>query len=414
MIGRINPSIREAHVVGGGFSGMLAAYRLMRAGYQVTLYESTQRLGGLLASQRTPFGLSEVAAHSMLASPAVERFFEELHLELLTVKNRSRFILRNGKLRKFPLTFFEAVIAAVRAYFVLSKPGAQTLEEWGLRHLGRPAVRYLLTPFVRGVFGVEPSALSVQAAFPVLVVPPGHSLLSWFLRKLFRSERKSPRSRHKRMVAPRDGMESIVRAMERELVAQLGDRVKRGHIFQMNAALPNLVLAVPTPELAGMLRQVAPEAASKLDDVRYTSLVSVTAFVSRSEIKKPCEGVGVLFPEDEGMKSLGILFNSSSFDHRVADESLNSYTIILKSGLDDDGIREAVRSDLEKVFGIQKVKASVIHRWERAIPIYDQTLEQAWKSLESSWCQTPGRIVFGNHSGDVSLRGMIERSEQLL
>ncbi|MFL6210415.1 MAG: hypothetical protein ACJ74W_16280 [Pyrinomonadaceae bacterium] len=33
-----------------------------------------------------------------------------------------------------------------------------------------------------------------------------------------------------------------------------------------------------------------------------------------------------------------------------------------------------------------------------------------WQTAQAAWCATPGRILFGNYTGQVSLRGMIERA----
>lgn len=420
MIGRLDPRHREAHVIGGGFAGMLAAYRLDQAGYRVTLYEASDRLGGVIATKKTPYGIAESAAHSLLASPAVVRLFTEIGVPLVPVRNHARFIWRWGKARRFPLSIGEAICAFVRAYFVLAdaRPDRPpTLADWGRRHLGEAAVRYLLTPFVRGIYGASPARLDLAAAFPALVVPPGNSLLSWLLRKRFRQ--KGPRKPRAKMVAPRDGMESVVRALEAKLVARLGDRLRRNHpITQLDPQLPNVVLAVPAPVAARLLTTASPEAAQKLASATYTALVSVTAFVRRAEMKRPLEGVGVLFPEDAGMESLGVLFNSSAFEKRVLDEdTMQSFTLIFAATgraapeAGDESLQQAVLHDLERLAGVRELAHLAIHRWREAIPLYDERLPQAWVALKSGWCQAPGRVVFGNHAGQVSLRGMIESAE---
>ena len=50
------------------------------------------------------------------------------------------------------------------------------------------------------------------------------------------------------------------------------------------------------------------------------------------------------------------------------------------------------------------VRERVIHRWDRAIPVYGPRLEAAWAAARAGWCAIPGRLIFGNHSGQVSLR----------
>ena len=50
----------------------------------------------------------------------------------------------------------------------------------------------------------------------------------------------------------------------------------------------------------------------------------------------------------------------------------------------------------------------VINRWRRAIPQYSTALPNVWRTARETWCAEPGRILFGNYTGQVSLRGMIE------
>jgi protoporphyrinogen oxidase len=128
-------------------------------------------------------------------------------------------------------------------------------------------------------------------------------------------------------------------------------------------------------------------------------------------------GVGVLMPEREKRASLGILFNSSTFRDRVRDaDRLCSFTMMFGGTGDpewvsatEDKIRAAVVSELREVLKLSGTcESMVIHRWPSAIPIYNQKLMSAWEAARQGWCKTPGRILFGNYSGQVSVRGMFE------
>jgi hypothetical protein len=55
----------------------------------------------------------------------------------------------------------------------------------------------------------------------------------------------------------------------------------------------------------------------------------------------------------------------------------------------------------------------VINRWRRAIPQYSTALPSVWRTARESWCAEPGRILFGNYTGQVSLRGMIETAAEM-
>jgi protoporphyrinogen/coproporphyrinogen III oxidase len=420
MIGTFDTEKREATVVGAGVAGLLMAYGLDREGYRVTLLEGRERAGGLIQTRRTDLGLAETAAHSLLASPAVRQLCAELGVELCEVRkdSRARFILRDGRLRKFPLSFKEAAGALGRAMFARAgaEADAQTLDEWGRRHVGEAAVDYLLTPLVRGIYGIQPSEVGVRAAFPSLEVPAGRTLLGSLAR---RSRRRSgPKAKGgKRMVAPLRGMGDLTSRLERSLEQKLGARFRRGINVTELPDAPNVVLATPAGVAARLLAGEAPALSRGLLGIEYTPLVSVTAFVPVEAIPKPTRGVGVLVPERENRQCLGILFNSFSFEGRVFDEARHASFTVLLGGSSrphwaraaDEEIAAAVSGELAALLGVRGEPSElVISRWPRAIPKYSAGLPSVWQSARETWCATPGRVLFGNYTGQVSLRGMIE------
>lgn len=443
MIGRINPEIKKVHVVGGGVSGLLAAYHLDRCGYEVTLTEKSSRLGGLLATSRLKYGLAEAAAHSLLGTGQVLDLLTELEVPWTEVhpKSKARFILRDGELRRFPLKFFEVISLLFRVYFfraIRGRAGALlSLKDWGLRHLGKGATDYLLDPFVTGIYGSSPQELIVGGAFPSLVVSPGNSLVSqWIGRKLRPSHyrlgfpalpppqqaktRRVHRGRPK-MIAPLDGMGSLIQALEDRVRARLGTRVRTGVEIteeDLDASDCNWVFTLPAPELSKVLRKKDPTSSAVLARVPYAPLVSVTVLCRREAFPLAPLGVGLLIPSKEDKKILGVLFNSSAFEGRVTElDELVSLTVILGGTRNpeallcsDEEILSWIEEGLNEILGLHQggILESQIHRWSHAIPQYGTTLMEAWTTLKHGWCQESGRVVFGNHSGQISLRGMIE------
>jgi oxygen-dependent protoporphyrinogen oxidase len=418
---------------------LLAAYALDRKGYRVTLLEAETRAGGLISTQRTEYGIAERAAHSLLATPTVVEFCRELGVELTEIRPdaRARFIVRGGRLSKFPLRPVEVLRAVGRASLVRAgnHVDALTFETWGRRHLGDAALDYLLTPFVRGIYGAQPAELGVAAAFPELAIAPGRTLLGALLGKAWArtaaqdghngygkrnagGAHKPPKQR-KRMVAPLRGMGEVTTRLERYLAQRLGARFRRGVRADGLPDAPNVVLATPAYAAAQLLQATTPELSRSLQAIRYTPLVSVTAFVERASFTRPVNGVGVLVPAREERQSLGILFNSSAFAGRVCDEARHaSFTVLLGGtaqpdwvAATDEAIAAAVRAELAALLGIRGEPLQlVINRWPRAIPQYSTSLPEVWQSAQATWCAAPGRILFGNYTGQVSLRGMIEQA----
>ena len=207
MIGRLDPNRKSVTVVGAGVSGLLAAYTLKKKGYQVRILEQSSRAGGLIETKSSIHGPIETAAHSLMVNPEISALLQELGVELSEVhpKSSARYIYRKGKMRRFPLTFFETIRTLIRIFSRPSRPidpENATLAEWCRTYVGDAALKYLLAPFVTGVFATSPEELLLSAAFPRLV--PGNPEKS-LIGNLF-SKRKSSgtqRSKPPRMMAPR-------------------------------------------------------------------------------------------------------------------------------------------------------------------------------------------------------------------
>jgi oxygen-dependent protoporphyrinogen oxidase len=421
MIGTLNTSSKEVTIVGAGIAGMLAAHALDKAGYCVTLIEEHERAGGLIKTSKTRFGMAESAAHSLIATQAVRDLCAELNVKLITPRKESsaKFILRNGRLRRFPLSVLETATTLGRAAFVRADgSNGVTLDTWGRRHLGNAASDYLLTPFVRGIFGVQPAELGVAAAYPGLNINTGSTLLG---SMLFKRKKAGAKHHSKQRVAPAFGMSELTSNLERHLEKRLGSRFRKNEKINDLPEAPNIILATPAYAASSILRDSAPALADQLETVRYTPIVSVTVFVDRDSFSHPVHGTGVLMPACEDRKSLGILFNSSSFDNRVTDDTrVASFTVMMGGTAQrewlhasDNEIRQAIKLELFQVLGISEPLAMKIHRWSQALPQYSATLPTVWEAARTSWCATPGRILFGNYTGQISLRGMIESAARL-
>ena len=441
MLGTLNFEVRQATVVGAGISGLLAAYHLDRAGFEVTLIEAQTQTGGLIRTQQLERGISETGAHSLLRTPLVQDFCDELGLDLVPVNkdSKARYILRGGRNRKMPLSLWEIIKTLFRAYFVLADrkadPYTMPMSQWANRFLGPAASQFVFSPFVRGIYGADLSEISVGAAFPMLVVQPGHSLISQMLSKKFRGKGKedaknlpatlTPKKKAKGMVAPREGMGALVTALTVHLENRLGDRFKKGVTVTELPKVPNLVLAVPAYVASQLIGASDNELALVLRQVEYTPMVSATAFVPKSAMPVT-KGVGVLVAPGEPRGALGILFNSSSFPGRVKDESKwSSFTLMAGGAAGHRLLKEETEklesmfcNELYEVLGVHEDRLEEVefslNRWEKALPKYDRKVMRAWDVARAGWCSKPGQILCGNYTGQISLRGMIEDSRKMV
>jgi oxygen-dependent protoporphyrinogen oxidase len=412
MIGSLNPAQKKVVVIGAGISGLLIAYTLKKRGFTVRILEASNRVGGLIGTLQTPYGIAERAAHSLLVTPEAKELFKELRVELYPINKdaNARYIYRNGKMRRMPLTFFELIRTVYRLFSKPKKPfdpETGSLADWGIIYLGSAATQYLLAPFITGIFASSPSALLAKIAFPKLI--PALPNIS-----LFRHLRSGQKNVRPQMMAPKDGMEMLVQALQNELK----DNIETGVQVSELPDEENIVLTVPTSALSKLIRKSDSQSAEALLKVKYAPLITATCFFRESAFSKVPSGVGVLIPRGEGLRMLGCLFNSSSFPERTKTSEFVSLTVMVGGtedaeamSLSDDELRTLIDQELHILLQTRAPPTHVeITRWERAIPVYSRDLKSAQDSLKIGFCAHPGRIVFNNFSKEVSIRGLINAS----
>lgn len=418
MIGTINYSDKRAAVVGGGISGLFAAYYLAKAGFEIVLYEKSSRLGGLIYTEKSALGTIERAASSLVLSPELQQLCDELGVELVSLAKRGRkkFIYRELQLRTFPLNFFEAATAFLRAAFVKADGDTSaSMYSWGLKHLGLSATQYLIEPMITGIYGADARDINIAAAFPLLAPPRGNTLLF--------GRAKSHKKIKRVVVVPLEGIQQIVDRMVARLRTNPRVSIKIDTEVTMLPDLPNVVLCTPARAAAQLLQPVDATLSSVLHQIKYSPLISATVFLKSEASVNRLEGIGVLVPPVEQKKILGVLFNSVAFPHRAANpDEAQSLTVLLGGhaaselmDLRDSDLQSLILEELKTILKLNNPQALSwsISRYTAAIPIYSAMLLKVWQLANDSWCQQPGRVLFGNYTGEVSIRGLLTQAAAL-
>jgi oxygen-dependent protoporphyrinogen oxidase len=172
-------------VVGGGLTGLTAAYCLKRRGSRVVVYEASDRIGGVVKSERRGGYLAELGPSSMSPPPPhVAGILRDLGLESSQVKAspaaRDRYIVRRGKLIRLPMTPAELLTsrllsnAAKLAVFgeplveTGDSPEDESVAAFVRRRFNQEVLDYVVNPFVAGTSAGDPEQLSVRHAMPQL------------------------------------------------------------------------------------------------------------------------------------------------------------------------------------------------------------------------------------------------------
>ncbi|PZP56818.1 MAG: hypothetical protein DI586_02380 [Micavibrio aeruginosavorus] len=407
MLGRLNTDVKEVTIIGAGYAGLLSAYRLLNLGYAVTIHEKSGRAGGLISTRQTDHGPAEAAAHSIRSSSEILRLFDDLKLDYVAAKTKKKFILRDGKLKGNPLTLWEMFTAGSYAAFKKSDGIYPSLADWAKAHIGEGALDNAITPLAHGIYAAEPEELDQQLAFPRMSIPMGQTLVD----KVFKDKTQPKKSPGKSFVmAPAKGMGALINALTQAVQNHPNGRVIFNSAIETLPDVSNLIVTVPAPAAGKLI------GSNILSNIKYAPMITATVFVKTEDLNK-LEGIGFLNARGEDKRILGVLFNSSTFDHR-ARENYASLSVMLGGTSNphilqkaDDEIKVVIKEELNRVLNFTGTELeTVITRWPNAIPLYSPHLRETLENLEKGWCSQEGRMLFGNYTGEVSIRGMCQTS----
>ena len=181
-------------IIGGGISGLAAAYYLAKGGAAATIVESRPRLGGVIETVHVEGCTIEAGPDSFLsAKPAALELINELGLADQVIGSndhlRVTFVRRGGRLTPLPDGLMMMVPTKIlpllgtslvgwrtklrMATELLRAPkraaGDQSVAEFIEEHYGAEAVDYLAEPLLSGIYGGNPAALSVTSVLPRFV-----------------------------------------------------------------------------------------------------------------------------------------------------------------------------------------------------------------------------------------------------
>ncbi|HEX7673418.1 MAG TPA: FAD-dependent oxidoreductase [Bdellovibrio sp.] len=394
--------MKKVSIVGAGFAGLTVALRLAQKGFQVDLYEKSSRVGGLLGTDRTEFGIAEKAANALIRTERAEKLFAELGVpqSLPLASSKKRFIYRH-KPRTWPLTIGETLFFMVKLIprFLINKKSLapqdnETLDSWGRRYLGGSATEYLLGPAMQGIYGNEISGLSSK-----LILSP-----------LF----KEHREKYKGLLTGPGGMQDLVNHLEVRL-SEMGVRIHTNSPVNIKDLQGPVVIATPANAAAALLSESQPELSKALSQIQMSSLMSVTLFFKKPQTK--FKGFGCLIPRGFDLKTLGILMNSYIFQGR--DKVYNETWImggVKESSLLDLEDTEILKLIAEERFKILGTKEGLldyrINRWKNALPYYDLNLEKAQGEIRA-FATSDKIFLHGNYLYGIGLSKILEQSDIL-
>jgi protoporphyrinogen/coproporphyrinogen III oxidase len=469
-------------IVGGGMSGLAAAESVTRHAptVGVTLLESSTRLGGHVRTECSDGFVIEAGPDVILASkPAALELARRVGLgDRIQGTNpavRGSYIFRNGSLVRIPDGITGLVPSRMTPFVTtpllspLGKlrvgldvliparrpPTDESIEGFVVRRLGRQMYERLAEPLLSGISAGDGSRLSMQAMFPTLF---DYERQHGGLVRGMLAERRARRDRPKRtshgngssgptvsggvtsgFLSFTNGLEELPLAIERALrqsdpsgqrmsirtracVEALRQQSSTRFVVRLSTgdeiAADAIILAVPAFTAASLLRPMGRELADRLDEIEYTSTVTISVAYRAIDVPRPLDATGYIVPRGEGRPVLACTWTSAKFTGR-APEGSALFRVFLGgvgrgSFVDrtDAELLEIVRNEMRDVMGVTADPTLVrINRFDRALPQYNVGHLDRIAGIHAAVEGLPGIALAGSVYGGVGIPDCVRSGE---
>jgi oxygen-dependent protoporphyrinogen oxidase len=454
-------------VVGGGISGLAAAYRLTELneqhhlGLEIALLEAGERLGGCISTERVGDFLVETGPDSLISEkPWALDLCERLGLGTRLVSTnparRGVSVVHRGRLEPLPEGFLLMAPTRLRSFVatrLFSRRGKlrmaaelflprgdahddESLADFVRRRFGREALERVVQPLIGGIYAADPENLSLAATMPrFLEMERAGRSVTWAMwreqRRRALNRRPDSGARWSLFLSLPGGLQELVDTIAGRLPdrsVQLGAHVigltwssaKKSWIAATNRGqleADGVILATPAYSAAAMLSSVGPELAQELREIPYGSTATVNLAYRENEVPRAL-GFGLIAPVVESRKILACTFSSIKYPGRAPDGFVLLRAFVggaLQPHLfeqDDAAMEAGVRRELAELLGITAEPFfRRIHRHPRSMPQYHVGHLARVQRIESQVAKLPGLALAGNAYRGVGIADCVHSGE---
>jgi len=441
--------MKRIAIIGGGITGLSSAFYLEKARtagaeLEYTLFESGQRLGGCLSSDRIEGCLVEAGPDSFLtekpwaatlcnelgiadqligSNDAQRKTYIVVHDRLIAMPDGLMFMVptRLVPTALSPLFSWSTKVRMARELLHPPRPmqGDETVAQLVERHFGPEVVDRLADPLLSGVYGGDAGRLSARAVLPRFVeMEEKYGSLSRAMLAAHKKMAQAARNQKPRplFTSLKDGMQQMVDAIVARIdpeAIRLRHHVRR--IYPENGGwrvaieingderYDGVILAAPANVAGELLDGVDRALARNLLDITYSSSVTVTLGYYKQQLARLPSGFGFLVPRSEGTRMLACTFVHNKFPHRAPPDKgilrcfLGGARDEAVLGLSDEEMLETVHRELRDIVKLDaRPIFSRVYRWREAMAQYEPGHIARVAKIEKRVAEIPGLAIAGN------------------
>lgn len=440
-------------ILGAGISGLATAYWLQKDGFDVTVLEAQNHVGGAMQTLNEYGFLVDFGPNSGLeTTPLIRKLVDEIGLsnEMVYANEASskRFILRNGYLHALPMglvPFLKTNLFSLKGKLRLFKEPFvgksldgyyQSIAQFVERRLGKEFLDYAIDPFVSGVFAGDPSKLSVKSAFPKLyrLEEVYGGLVKGMIKGARERKKRAEESKQSaKMFSFINGMQTFPKAIANKLQGRIvfGATVKKIESYDNNWRVifdksglqetidcVKIISTVPAYVASEIFGEIDANLKDHLNSVHYPPVVVLYLAFNKRDIGIPLDGFGYLIPSKEKKNFLGAIWSSTIFQNRCSEDKA-AFTLFIGGArnpqIAEQDTERLIDTALNEFKSIMRINAKPIYQnskmWNKAIPQYNIGYIEHENYFEEFEQKYPGIFLSGNYRGGISVGDCIKNSD---
>jgi oxygen-dependent protoporphyrinogen oxidase len=447
--------VSKVVIVGGGITGLTAAYYLERdTDADIVLLEGSEQIGGKIQTHRMGDFLVEGGADCVFTrKPWALDLICDLGIEheLIEPQQKEFSMLIGGRLHRVPgglvtLTYSEPD-AVEEADFLSGEAKRRVLNEeeapkgegedesiasFFRRRYGQEFSNLVAEPLLAGTHGGDPERLSVRALYSgYFDLERKYGSLAGGMRVRKEAKGEVPHARRPTFISLTNGMRSLIDHLAASLrrtrivtsapVTGLASR-EGGFVVTAgrNYSADQVLLAVPAQIAAPLVRPLSAVAADELAEIQHASSAIVTLAFPRADLPSDLRGTGFLVPYTEKCAITGCTWSSSKWAGRAPDDMAllrvflgRSLADEVKSAPDSDLVATA-RGALREILSIGTEPAlATVQRWPDALPQYEVGHLDRIARIEAELDAFPGLHLAGTSYRGVGIPDCVRQGRDI-
>lgn len=447
--------MKSVAIIGGGITGLTAAFRLQQKNIPVTLYEASNRVGGVIQSLRHDGYLAEFGPNTLLeTSPKVSALIDDLGLNSRRLYSdpmaKNRYVVRGRRLINMPESPLGLIATplfspAAKLRLLLEpfvrrgdKSREESVAEFVRRRLGPEFLDHAVDALVGGIYAGDPEKLSVPQAFPKLYALE-RDYGSLIRGQIFGARQRRESGEVSKAHAKKFSFDEGLQVLPEALCAELKDNVQlrspvsaltqsdkgwnvrwRSNGSEVQREHSAVVYAGTAFGLSKMeIRAHRPVNVAPFANIHYPPVASVVLGFRRQDVAHPLDGFGMLIPRLEGFRILGSIFSSSLFPDRAP-----AGHVTLTSYIGGARSPELARKSPEELFDMTLEDLRVLLRisgeptfkhhvlYPQAIPQYNLGYERFRNLMAEMETGAPGFFLAGHYRDGISVSDCIVSGEK--